>query len=215
MSKPVIIGIAGGSASGKTSVAEILRDAYAGNKSVVIIRQDDYYKDQSHMEFSERLKTNYDHPFAFDNYLLIKQLDELIAGNKIDKPTYDYVHHTRSDITEEISPADVIVLEGLFVLQDEAIRKKLDMKIYIDTDADIRFIRRLKRDVKERGRTLENVCDQYMTTVRVMHNAFVEPSKKYADIIIPEGSHNVVAIDLLMTKISSIVEKNLHENKNI
>jgi uridine kinase len=215
MSKPVIIGIAGGSASGKTSVAEILRDAYAGNKSVVIIRQDDYYKDQSHMEFSERLKTNYDHPFAFDNDLLIKQLDELIAGNKIDKPTYDYVHHTRSDITEEISPADVIVLEGLFVLQDEAIRKKLDMKIYIDTDADIRFIRRLKRDVKERGRTLENVCDQYMTTVRVMHNAFVEPSKKYADIIIPEGSHNVVAIDLLMTKISSIVEKNLHENKNI
>ncbi len=215
MSKPVIIGIAGGSASGKTSVAEILRDAFAGNKSVAIIRQDDYYKDQSHMEFSERLKTNYDHPFAFDNDLLIKQLDELILGNKIDKPTYDYVHHTRSDVTEEISPADVIVLEGLFVLQDEAIRKKLDMKIYIDTDADIRFIRRLKRDVKERGRTLENVCDQYMTTVRVMHNAFVEPSKKYADIIIPEGSHNVVAIDLLMTKISSIVEKNLHENKNI
>lgn len=214
MSKPVIIGIAGGSASGKTSVAEILRDAYDGSKSVTIIRQDDYYKDQSDMEFSERLKTNYDHPFAFDNDLLIKQLNDLIAGKEIQKPTYDYVKHTRSDITEVIKPCDVIVMEGLFVLQDEAIRNMLDMKIYIDTDADIRFIRRLKRDVKDRGRTLESVCDQYMSTVRVMHNAFVEPSKKYADVIIPEGSHNLVAIDLLMTKISSIIEKNLQE-KNL
>lgn len=214
MSKPVIIGIAGGSASGKTSVAEILRDAYDGSKSVTIIRQDDYYKDQSDMEFSERLKTNYDHPFAFDNDLLIKQLNDLIAGKEIQKPTYDYVNHTRSDITEIIKPCDVIVMEGLFVLQDEAIRNMLDMKIYIDTDADIRFIRRLNRDVKDRGRTLESVCDQYMSTVRVMHNAFVEPSKKYADVIIPEGSHNLVAIDLLMTKISSIIEKNLQE-KNL
>lgn len=214
MSKPVIIGIAGGSASGKTSVAEILRDAYDGSKSVTIIRQDDYYKDQSDMEFSERLKTNYDHPFAFDNDLLIKQLNDLIAGKEIQKPTYDYVKHTRSDITEIIKPCDVIVMEGLFVLQDEAIRNMLDMKIYIDTDADIRFIRRLNRDVKDRGRTLESVCDQYMSTVRVMHNAFVEPSKKYADVIIPEGSHNLVAIDLLMTKISSIIEKNLQE-KNL
>lgn len=210
MSKPVIIGIAGGSASGKTSVAEILRDAYDEDNSVTIIRQDDYYKDQSHMPFEERLKTNYDHPSAFDNDLLINQLDKLIAGETIEKPTYDYAHHTRSTITETISPCDVIILEGLFVLQDEDIRNKLDMKIFIDTEADIRFIRRLKRDVKERARTLESVCDQYMTTVKVMHDAFVEPSKKYADIIIPEGSHNYVAIDLLMTKISSIIEHNLH-----
>ena len=210
MSRPVIIGIAGGSASGKTSVAEILRDAYDGNNSVTIIRQDDYYKDQSHMPFEERLKTNYDHPFAFDNDLLIDQLNKLIEGYSIEKPTYDYANHTRSSVTETISPRDVIILEGLFVLQDEAIRNMLDMKIFIDTDADIRFIRRLKRDVKERARTLESVCQQYMTTVRVMHNAFVEPSKKYADIIIPEGSHNTVAIDLLMTKISSIIKNNLH-----
>ena len=210
MSRPVIIGIAGGSASGKTSVAEILRDAYDGNNSVTIIRQDDYYKDQSHMPFEERLKTNYDHPFAFDNDLLIDQLNKLIEGYSIEKPTYDYANHTRSCVTETISPCDVIILEGLFVLQDEAIRNMLDMKIFIDTDADIRFIRRLKRDVKERARTLESVCQQYMTTVRVMHNAFVEPSKKYADIIIPEGSHNTVAIDLLMTKISSIIKNNLH-----
>ena len=210
MSRPVIIGIAGGSASGKTSVAEILRDAYDGNNSVTIIRQDDYYKDQSHMPFEERLKTNYDHPFAFDNDLLIDQLNKLIEGYSIEKPTYDYANHTRSSVTETISPCYVIILEGLFVLQDEAIRNMLDMKIFIDTDADIRFIRRLKRDVKERARTLESVCQQYMTTVRVMHNAFVEPSKKYADIIIPEGSHNTVAIDLLMTKISSIIKNNLH-----
>lgn len=210
MSRPVIIGIAGGSASGKTSVAEILRDAYDGNNSVTIIRQDDYYKDQSHMPFEERLKTNYDHPFAFDNDLLIDQLNKLIEGYSIEKPTYDYANHTRSSVTETIAPCDVIILEGLFVLQDEAIRNMLDMKIFIDTDADIRFIRRLKRDVKERARTLESVCQQYMTTVRVMHNAFVEPSKKYADIIIPEGSHNTVAIDLLMTKISSIIKNNLH-----
>ena len=162
------------------------------------------------MPFEERLKTNYDHPFAFDNDLLIDQLNKLIEGYSIEKPTYDYANHTRSSVTETISPCDVIILEGLFVLQDEAIRNMLDMKIFIDTDADIRFIRRLKRDVKERARTLESVCQQYMTTVRVMHNAFVEPSKKYADIIIPEGSHNIVAIDLLMTKISSIIKNNLH-----
>ena len=149
MSRPVIIGIAGGSASGKTSVAEILRDAYDGNNSVTIIRQDDYYKDQSHMPFEERLKTNYDHPFAFDNDLLIDQLNKLIEGYSIENPTYDYANHTRSSVTETISPCDVIILEGLFVLQDEAIRNMLDMKIFIDTDADIRFIRRLKRDVKE------------------------------------------------------------------
>ena len=129
MSRPVIIGIAGGSASGKTSVAEILRDAYDGNNSVTIIRQDDYYKDQSHMPFEERLKTNYDHPFAFDNDLLIDQLNKLIEGYSIEKPTYDYANHTRSSVTETISPCDVIILEGLFVLQDEAIRNMLDMKM--------------------------------------------------------------------------------------
>jgi len=205
MKKPVVIGIAGGSASGKTSVAEILRREFDDTKSVIIIRQDDYYKNQSHMPFQERLKTNYDHPFAFDNDLLVEQLDQLIAGQKIEKPTYDYVNHTRSTVTEVVNPADVIVLEGLFVLEDEEIKKRLDIKVYIDTDADIRFIRRLNRDVKERGRTLESVCDQYLKTVRVMHDAFVEPSKKYADVIIPEGSHNNVAIDLLVTKISSII----------
>ncbi|MBO4219060.1 MAG: uridine kinase [Erysipelotrichaceae bacterium] len=205
MKKPVVIGIAGGSASGKTSVAEILCQSFADSKSVTIIRQDDYYKNQSHLPFQERLKTNYDHPFAFDNDLLVEQLDALIAGQAIEKPTYDYVNHTRSSVVEVVEPSEVILLEGLFVLEDEELKKREDIKVYIDTDADIRFIRRLKRDVKERGRTLESVCDQYMNTVRVMHEAFVEPSKKYADVIIPEGSHNRVAIDLLLTKINSIL----------
>ena len=205
MKKPIIIGIAGGSASGKTSVARKLVKNFDDDKTVAIIRQDDYYRDQSHMPFQERLKTNYDHPDACDNELLIRQIDELASGKSVEKPTYDYVNHTRSTITEIVHPSDVLILEGLFVLEDEEIRKRLDMKIFIDTDADIRFIRRLKRDVRDRGRTIESVCDQYMNTVRVMHEAFVEPSKRKADVIIPEGSHNEVAMDLLLTKISSII----------
>ena len=205
MKKPIIIGIAGGSASGKTSVAKKLVKNFDDSNTVTIIRQDDYYHDQSHMPFQERLKTNYDHPDAFDNALLIQQIDELASGKSIEKPTYDFVNHTRSSITEIIHPSDVLILEGLFVLEDEEIRKRLDMKIFIDTDADVRFIRRLKRDVRDRGRTIESVCDQYMNTVKVMHDAFVEPSKRKADIIIPEGSHNEVAMDLLFTKITSII----------
>ena len=206
MKRPVIIGVAGGSASGKTSVARLLANAFAEGKTVTIIRMDDYYKDQSHLIFAERLKTNYDHPNAFDIDLLIKHIDMLTAGQSIEKPTYDFVNHTRSTITEIVDPSDVLVLEGLFVLEDPQIYERLDMKLFIDTDADIRFIRRLKRDVRERGRTIESVCDQYMQTVRVMHDAFVEPSKRKADIIIPEGSHNTVAMDLLITKIASIIE---------
>ncbi len=212
MKKTIVIGIAGGSASGKTSVAQKLQSAYRETNTVTIIRQDDYYKDQSHMPFQERLKTNYDHPDAFDNELMIRHIDELLNGHEIEKPTYDFVNHTRSAITEIVKPCDVLLLEGLFVLENEEIRKRLDMKLYIDTDADIRFIRRLKRDVRERGRTIESVCDQYMNTVRVMQEAFVEPSKRKADIIIPEGSHNEVAMDLLLTKISSIIAD--HKNGN-
>ena len=203
--KPILIGLAGGSASGKTSIAQILYNNFKPTNSVTIIREDDYYKDQSHLTFEERKKTNYDHPFAFDHMLMTRQLDELIAGYSISKPTYDYTMHNRSDITERIEPSDVIIIEGLFVLEEKEIRDKLDIKVFVDTAADIRFIRRLIRDVKERGRDLDNVVEQYTTTVRVMHDDFVEPSKKYADIIIPEGKANNVAIDLLITKINSII----------
>ena len=206
--KPILIGIAGGSASGKSSIAQRLKNEYSLTNSVVIIRQDDYYKDQSHLTMEERVKTNYDHPLAFDNELLIQHLNALMNGETIEKPIYDYTVHNRSEITETIKPCDVIVLEGLFVLESESLRDLLDMKIFVDTDADLRFIRRMVRDVKERGRSLDSVVSQYTTTVRVMHDLFIEPSKRYANLIIPEGGHNEVAIDLLTTKINSIINKN-------
>lgn len=209
MKKTIIIGIAGGSASGKTSISRQLKEAYEDSKSVVIIRQDDYYKDQCDKTMEERVRTNYDHPLAFDNDLLVSQIKELMQGNAIEKPTYDFVEHTRSEVNEQIEPCDVLVLEGLFILEDEQLRELCDIKIFVDTDADIRFIRRLIRDVKKRGRTLDSVVDQYTSTVRDMHNLFIEPSKRYADIIIPEGGHNMVAIDLLITKISSIIKENM------
>lgn len=209
MNKSVIIGIAGGSASGKTTVAQRLKKTFEETNSVIIIRQDDYYKDQSHLTMDERIKTNYDHPLAFDNDLLVKQLDQLANGIPVEKPIYDFVNHTRSAKTEIVEPADVIVLEGLFVLESEFIRNRLDIKLFVDTEADIRFIRRLKRDVNERGRTLDHVITQYTTTVKIMHSLFIEPSKRYADLIIPEGGRNEVAIDLLTTKISSIIDHNM------
>ena len=207
--KPLLIGIAGGSASGKTTIAQCLKEEFEQTRSVVIIREDDYYKDQSQKTMAERVKTNYDHPFAFDHALMIEQIDAQLAGQAIEKPVYDFVQHTRSTVTEVIEPCDVVVLEGLFVLEEPELRKRLNIKVYVDTDADIRFIRRLLRDVEERGRTLQSVVNQYTETVRVMHEQFIEPSKRYADVIIPEGGSNVVAIDLLKTKISSIISPNM------
>lgn len=209
MNSSIIIGIAGGSASGKTSISRQLKEAFENTRSVVIIRQDDYYKDQSQKTMEERIKTNYDHPFAFDNELLVEHLRTLTGGGSVEKPTYDFVNHTRSDIVEHIDSSDVIVIEGLFVLENEELRDLCDIKVFVDTDADIRFIRRLMRDVNDRGRTLDSVVTQYTTTVRDMHNQFVEPSKRYADVIIPEGGQNSVAIDLLLTKISSIIHRNV------
>lgn len=205
----IIIGIAGGSASGKTSLAKRLTKAFEETQSIVIIRQDDYYNDQANMSMDERLKVNYDHPLAFDNELLAKHLKMLKSGLQINKPTYDFIQYTRLDEVEVIQPCDVLVVEGLFVLEEENIRKLLDIKLYVDTDADVRFIRRLSRDVKDRGRTLENVIGQYMSTVRIMHDQFIEPSKRYADVVIPEGGKNEVAVDLLTTKISSILHVNM------
>lgn len=209
MKKTTIIGIAGGSASGKSTISKRLKEKYENENSVTIIRQDDYYKDQSHLTMDQRVLTNYDHPFAFDNDLFIQNLNQLINGETIEKPTYDFVHHTRSSETETIHPCDVIVIEGLFILEDERLRNMCDIRIFVDTDADIRFIRRLVRDVKKRGRTIDSVISQYTQTVKVMHETFIEPSKKYADIIVLEGGKNEVAIDLLTTKISSIIQENM------
>lgn len=207
--KPVVIGIAGGTCSGKSSIAGILIDEFRYTNSINIIREDDYYKDQSHLPMEERAKTNYDHPLAFDFDLMTDHIQRLIAGETIEKPTYDYTVHNRSDVTEIVHPSDVIIIEGLFALYRNEIRKLEDIKIFVDTPADIRFIRRLKRDVKERARTIESITEQYLNTVKPMHDQFLEPTKQYADIIIPQGKSNTVAIDLLKVKINSILnEKN-------
>ena len=205
--KPIIIGIAGGSASGKTSIARILKEHFIDTKSVYIVKMDDYYKDQSHLSLEERYEMNYDHPFAFDMDLLIEDIKSLKNGESIDKPVYDFIQHTRSDYREHVDPTDVLVLEGLMTLENEELRDLLDIRVFVDAPADVRFIRRLLRDVNKRGRSMDHVVEQYLTTVRIMHDQFVEPSKRYADIIIPEGAHNDVAIDLLTTKINSIINK--------
>ncbi|MEH6993108.1 uridine kinase [Neobacillus drentensis] len=206
MRKPVVIGVAGGSGSGKTSVTKAIYESFKGH-SITMLQQDYYYKDQSDLPFEERLKTNYDHPLAFDNDLLIEHIEKLLRYEPIDKPVYDYSLHTRSKEIIEVEPKDVIILEGILVLEDERLRNLMDIKLFVDTDADIRIIRRMSRDIKERGRTLDSVIDQYTNVVRPMHNQFIEPTKRYADVIIPEGGQNHVAIDLMVTKIQTILEQ--------
>ncbi|MED0736528.1 uridine kinase [Aneurinibacillus thermoaerophilus] len=205
MVTPVIIGVAGGTGSGKTTVAREIYRRFE-NMSVVMIEQDSYYKDQSHLTFEERTKTNYDHPMAFDTDLLIEHLKCLRRREPIEKPVYDYKRHTRAKEKVWIEPKDVIILEGILILEDERLRNLLDIKVFVDTDADVRIIRRILRDIEERGRTLESVVEQYLTVVRPMHMQFIEPTKRYADIIVPEGGQNRVAIDLLSTKIDTVLQ---------
>lgn len=204
--RPAIIGVAGGSGSGKTSVTNAIYDYFKGH-SILVIEQDYYYKDQSHLPFEERLKTNYDHPLAFDNDLLIEHLQGLLKYEAIEKPVYDYTRHTRSEETIWVEPKDVIILEGILVLEDERLRNLMDIKLFVDTDADLRIIRRLIRDIQDRGRSMDSVISQYVNVVRPMHNQFIEPTKRYADVIIPEGGQNHVAIDLVVTKIQTILEQ--------
>ncbi|BCU52473.1 uridine kinase [Staphylococcus auricularis] len=206
MNGTTIIGIAGGSGSGKTTVTNEIMKNLEGY-SVALLAQDYYYKDQSHLTFEERLETNYDHPFAFDNDLLISNLQDLRRGKVVNVPTYDYTNHTRSSETITFEPKDVIIVEGIFTLENKTLRDLMDVKIYVDTDADLRILRRLIRDTEERGRSMESVINQYLNVVRPMHNQFIEPTKKYADIIIPEGGSNKVAIDIMTTKIQTLVSK--------
>lgn len=207
MNRPILIGITGGTGSGKSTVSrEIFKSIE--ETDIAIIEQDSYYKDQSHLSFEEREKTNYDHPFAFDNELLIKHLKDLLDRKPIEKPIYDFEIHNRKKETELVMPKDIIILEGILILYEKEIRDLLDIKVFVDTDADVRLIRRIQRDIQERGRTLDSVIRQYMETVRPAHLQFVEPTKRYADIIIPEGGHNRVAIDLIVSKINSILNEN-------
>ncbi|WP_170007758.1 uridine kinase [Bacillus fonticola] len=204
--KPVVIGVAGGSGSGKTSVTKAICDRFQ-NRTVLMIEQDSYYKDQSTVAYEERLQTNYDHPLAFDHDLLIEHILTLLKYKPIEKPVYDYTMHTRSDKVVHVEPKDVIILEGILILEDERLRDLMDIKLFVDTDADIRIIRRMLRDIEERDRTIQSVIDQYVNVVRPMHNQFIEPTKRYADVIIPEGGQNHVAIDLMVTKIQTILEQ--------
>lgn len=206
-SKPIIIGVTGGSGSGKTSVSRAIFNNFPDH-SIMMLEQDSYYKDQSHLSFEERLNTNYDHPFAFDNDLLIQHVGDLLNYKAIEKPVYDYVAHTRSQATIIQEPKEVIILEGILILEDERLRDLMDIKVYVDTDDDIRIIRRIKRDMEERGRTLDSVIEQYLTVVKPMYHQFIEPTKRYADIIVPEGGENHVAIDLITTKVASFLNHN-------
>lgn len=203
--KPIIIGVTGGSGGGKTSVSKAILANFTDQK-ISMIQHDSYYKDQSHLTFEERVTTNYDHPLAFDTDLMIEHINELIAGRPVDIPIYDYTLHTRSEKTYRQEPQDVFIVEGILVLEDKRLRELMDIKIFVDTDDDIRIIRRIKRDMEERGRSLDSVIDQYSSVVKPMYHQFIEPTKRYADLIIPEGASNIVAIDLINTKISTILE---------
>lgn len=198
--KPLIIGIAGGSGSGKSTVARNVAQALHA-ESVAFIDMDAYYANQAHLSLDERRKINWDHPDAFDWELLIAQLRHLSAGQAIEKPVYDFITHSRSDRTVVIPPAQVVVIDGILLFSDARVRELCDVKIFVDADSDIRLVRRIRRDINKRGRPLDEVLDQYLTTVQPMHLQFVEPSKRYADVIVPRGGHNTIAIEMIVAKI--------------
>lgn len=200
---PIIIGIAGGTGSGKSTLADNIKKEFTNN--ITMISHDFYYKDHPDIPFEERAKLNYDHPDSIETSLLIKHLKELKKGNSIMRPEYSFVNHLREKSTVEIIPKKVIIVDGILIFENKELRDMMDIKIFVDTDADIRFIRRLLRDVQDRGRTLDSVINQYCTTVKPMHEQFVEPSKKYADIIVPEGGHNKVALNMIIERIRSLI----------
>ena len=206
MSRRILIGIAGGSGSGKTLVARtIVSDL--GSDRVVIIDQDSYYRNLEDIPFRDRDVRNFDHPDAFDGELLLQHVRELLAGHPVEQPIYDYAQHRRLAETRRVGDHLIIVLEGILIFVDPALRDLMDIKLFIDADADVRFIRRMRRDLVERGRSVDSIIRQYEESVRPMHQQFVEPSKRYADVIIPEGGHNAVAIDLVKTKIRELLRE--------
>ena len=213
MSERLFIGIAGGSGSGKTTLAERLAEHFGDRLS--LLRHDDYYKAQGSLTLRERATLNFDHPDAFDTDLLIQHLDELRLGRDIDCPIYNYSLHDRDSATRRVSATEVIVLEGILIFENSELLRRLDIKIFVDTDADVRILRRLKRDVSERGRSMDSVISQYFATVKPMHEAFVEPSKRNADIIVPEGGMNRVALEMITERIISHINRKGTDSTNV
>mgnify|MGYP001240494023 CR=1 FL=1 len=204
MKKPLLILVAGGSASGKSTVVQEILDR-AGIDEVLIIKHDDYYLDQSHLPLQVRFLTNYDHPSSLDNQLLIDHLKKLLKGEPIDKPVYDFVNHTRGQDIEHLKPKPIIIVEGILILENEEIRKLSDISLFVELDDDTRFIRRMLRDMKERGRSLESIINQYQSTVKPMFHKYIKPTKRYADVIIPNDHKHDIAVDLIVTKIRQIL----------
>ena len=202
--RPFLIGVAGGSGSGKTTVAERLA-GLIGERSIALLRLDAYYRDNSHLALTDRAAINYDHPDAFDWELLVEHVDALAGGEPVDVPVYDFASYERLPERTRVEPARVVVVEGILVLYEPDLRERFDLKVYVDTDADVRFIRRLERDVTERERSLASVIEQYLATVRPSHDQFIEPSKRHADVIVPHGGLNVPALDVLVARVRELL----------
>ncbi|MCB0158287.1 MAG: uridine kinase [Caldilineaceae bacterium] len=201
---PLVIGVAGGSGSGKTTVSTRIQEI-VGRTHITYIQHDHYYRDRPDLSRAERAKVNYDHPDSLETPLMVEHLRQLRAGQPVDAPLYNFATHRRMEETQRLQPARVILVEGILIFVEPALRELLDMRIFVDTDADLRFIRRLQRDINERGRSLDSVINQYLETVRPMHLEFVEPSKRYADIIVPAGGHNRVAMEMIVSRIHAVL----------
>jgi uridine kinase len=203
---PIVIGVAGGSGSGKTTVVRRIADAL-GEARVTVLEHDRYYRDRNDLRLEERAALNYDHPDSLETDLMVAHVHELRAGRSVEVPVYDFARHARTSSTQTVAPARAVIVEGILIYTDAALRALMDVKVFVDTDDDTRFIRRLQRDISERGRTVQSVIEQYLGTVKPMHLEFVEPSKRYADVIVPLGGHNTVAIDMLLTLIRSLTSQ--------
>lgn len=202
--RPIVIGVAGGTGSGKTTVSQAILSR-VGPSRIAFLQHDSYYREFSHLSPEERRQINYDHPDSLDNELLMQHIDDLCAGKTVEVPIYDFAHDMRRPEVMHVHPRPVILVEGILIFAERALRDRMDVKIYVDADADMRFIRRLRRDISERGRSIESIIEQYLATVRPMHLEFVEPTKRYADIIIPRGGLNAIAIDMVVARVENLV----------
>lgn len=214
--RPIIIGVAGGTGSGKTTVSQAILER-VGPSRIAFLQHDSYYHELGDMSLEERAQVNFDHPSSLDSELLARHLDMLCAGETVDVPIYDFTRHTRHADVMHVHPQPVVLVEGILIFSERALRDRMDVKIYVDADADMRFIRRLRRDLRERGRSIESVIEQYMTTVRPMHLEFVEPTKRYADVIIPRGGLNAIAIDMVVARVERLLsdaQRGFHQHEH-